>query len=293
MTTQEEKSSINIIGIHYMTLSKASKQVNLRSWIIFAPLLFIGLIIISGCSGQFSLISSLTPTPLVMWTATWTPSPVPSFTPTPVPTAIHNNTPTQTKTPTITPTTTITHTATITPTPTFDFPDVNVLMQANCRYGPGTAYLYAHGLYAGDKGEVNGRNYSGTWLWIKPENLDWHCWVAASVVEIEGDIGTVVVHRSRLPYSTLYGPPANVRASRDGERVVVSWNVVGMTEDDDRGYLIEATICQNGHLIPVAVQTNRPAYEFNDQQNCSGKSGGKLYTVEKHGYSDPVQIPWP
>jgi len=166
-------------------------------------------------------------------------------------------------------------------------------MQANCRYGPGTAYLYAHGLYEGDLGEVNGRNYSSTWLWIKPENLDWHCWVAASVVEIEGDIGTVVVHRSSLPHSSLYGPPQNVYASRDGESVAVSWNAVWMTEDDNRGYLIEATICQNGNLIPVVVQTDRTAYEFNDQTNCSGDSGGRLYTVEKHGYSDPITIPWP
>jgi hypothetical protein len=166
-------------------------------------------------------------------------------------------------------------------------------MQANCRYGPATAYLYAHGLYEGDHGEVHGRSYSGTWLWIKPDNLDWHCWVAASVVEVQGDIHTVVVHRSSLPYSSLYGPPGKVRASRDGERVVVSWEAVWMTDDDYRGYLIEATICQNGDLVPVAVHTDRTSYDFSDELYCSGESGGRLYSVEKHGYSDPVAIPWP
>ena len=166
-------------------------------------------------------------------------------------------------------------------------------MQANCRYGPGTAYLYAHGLYEGDHGEVNGRNYAGTWLWIQPDNLDWHCWVAASVVEIEGDINTVVVHRSQLPHSTLYGPPENVQASRDGDKVVATWNAVWMTDDDYRGYLIEATLCQNGFLIPVAVHTDRPRYTFSDEENCDGESGGRLYAVEKHGYIDPVVIPWP
>ncbi|MGW8144854.1 MAG: hypothetical protein ACWGN2_10695 [Anaerolineales bacterium] len=166
-------------------------------------------------------------------------------------------------------------------------------MQANCRYGPGTAYLYAHDLYEGDHGEVNGRNYSGTWLWIQPDDLDWHCWVAASVVEIEGDINSVVVHSSQLPHSTLYGPPENVQASRKDDRVVVSWNAVWMTDDDDRGYLIEATVCQNGNLISVAVQTDRPKYTFTDELNCEGDSGGRLYAVEKHGYTDPVPIPWP
>ena len=163
----------------------------------------LALAFVSSCAGQLPLLSSPTPTLSAPLTATKTSRPSPSFTPSPVPTATHTDTPTETLTPTITPTPTISPTPTITPTPTFDFPDVNVLMQANCRYGPGTAYLYAHGLYEGDQGEVNGRNYSGTWLWIKPENLDWHCWVAASVVEVQGDIGMVVVHRSSLPYSSL------------------------------------------------------------------------------------------
>lgn len=167
-------------------------------------------------------------------------------------------------------------------------------MQANCRYGPGTAYLYSHGLYEGDHAQVNGRNYSGTWLWIQPENLDRHCWVSASVVEVQGDIRTVAVVQSRLPRAnSLYGPPQNVKASRDGDRVLVTWDPVWMTDDDYRGYLIEATVCENGHLVFLAVHTDAPGYEFTDQQNCSEASGGNLYAVEKHGYIDPVQIPWP
>jgi ribosomal protein S18 acetylase RimI-like enzyme len=61
-----------------------------------------------------------------------------------------------------------------------------------------------------------------------------------------------------------------------------------MTEDDDRGYLIQASICQAGSLVTMAVHTEDNSYEFNDDQNCSSVSGGKLYTVEKHGYTDPV-----
>lgn len=251
------------------------------------------LFLIVGCSSDINLFTSPRPTPTVIMTATVTRSPSPSPSPTPVPTSTPTLTPTETQTPTITFTPTINLTPTITPTATFDFPDVTVLMQANCRYGPGTAYLYAHGLYEGNHGEVNGRNYSGTWLWIKPDNLDWHCWVAASVVEVQGDIRTVVVHRSSLPYSSLYGPPGKVHASRDGDRVVVSWEAVWMTDDDYRGYLIEATVCQDGNLIPIAVQTDRTSYDFSDEQKCSGESSGRLYSVEKHGYSDPVEIPWP
>lgn len=166
-------------------------------------------------------------------------------------------------------------------------------MQAFCRYGPGQAYLYAHGLYDGDRGALDGKNYSGSWLWIQPENLDWHCWVSASVVDINGDLAYVPVVQTRLPQSTLYGPPEEVAAQRNGDNVLVVWEKVWMTEDDFRGYLIEANVCQNGYLISVAVQTDRPRYEFVDEQGCEGESSGLLYTVEKHGYTTPVRIPWP
>ena len=276
-----------------MQFYRTKVQAGYQLWFLRSSLLIILLIIISGCNNQVEDTHLPTPVLTKFSTLTWTPSQTAYISPSPPPTATYTNTATQTKTPTITRTPTQTLTPTVTPTPTFDFPDVEVLMQANCRYGPGTAYLYAHGLYEGDRGEVNGRNYSGTWLWIKPDNLDWHCWVSASVVDIHGDINTVVVYQSSLPHSSLYGPPQNVQASRDGERVIVTWSAVSMTQDDDRGYLIEAAVCQNGNLISVAVQTDRPVYEFSDQQNCTGDSGGRLYTVEKHGYSDPVMIPWP
>jgi len=166
-------------------------------------------------------------------------------------------------------------------------------MQAFCRYGPGKAYLYSHGLYEGDLVQIDGRNAGSTWLWVKPENLERHCWVSTSVVEVQGDLSKVIIATTSLPHSTLYGPSAEVEAVREGDTVIVRWEPVWMTEDDDRGYLIEATLCQNGALFTVAVQTDKPVYEFTDERSCSGPSGGLLYTVEKHGYTDPVVIPWP
>jgi hypothetical protein len=249
----------------------------------------IGLVLLSsflsGCGTALPFLATSTPPP------TQTPLPTATPTQTPTPTATSTFTPTLTPTNTLTPT--ITLTPSITPTPTFDFPDANVLMQANCRYGPGTAYLYAHGLYEGDHAMIHGRTYNGSWLWVQPDDLSWHCWVSASVVEVEGDINTVVVVQRQLPKSTLYGPPTNVRAERKGDEVTVTWDGVWMTEDDDRGYLIEADICQNGYLIDVAVSTYETYYTFRDEQNCDRPSSGALFTVEKHGYTDPVTIPWP
>jgi hypothetical protein len=66
-----------------------------------------------------------------------------------------------------------------------------------------------------------------------------------------------------------------------------------MTVDDDRGYLIEAQICQNSYLIDIAVHSDDTTHTFSDHQNCNRASSGQLYTVEKHGYTDSVPIPWP
>jgi hypothetical protein len=152
-------------------------------------------------------------------------------------------------------------------------------MQSNCRYGPAVAYLYAWGMYTGDTATVWGRNESGTWLWIQPDNINYQCWIATSLVDVVGDIFSVYVAPVRLPHSVLYGPPDGVTATRDGDSVTVSWKHVNMTEDDDRGYMIVATM--------------DTSYTFTDKTSCAEPSNGLLYTVEKHGYTDAVPIPWP
>jgi hypothetical protein len=155
--------------------------------------------------------------------------------------------------------------------------------------------LYAAGLYAGDTGVAGGRNFNGNWVWIKPDKLGRYCFAALSVLEVEKgrDIMRLPVSHWPLPHSDFYPPPSNISAERDGNIVTVSWENVKMTEDDDRGYLIEANVCQDGNLIFMAVNPMQPNYEFTDDQNCSEKSNALLYTVDKHGYSNPVKIPWP
>ena len=271
----------------------------------------LGLIIIislsiTACSrlGNISYRSSATPRPIITTTKSPTPTrtPTSSFTPTitpshtgtPTRTPTDTPTPTSTKSPTVTPTPSTTPSPTITLTPTIDFPDVTINVgNAHCRYGPGKAYLHAADLYEGDHGLVWNRNYASTWLWVRFDKLHYACWVAASLTEIDGDVSSIATYKPPLPKSTLYGPPRKVVASRGDEQVVVAWEEVWMTEDDDRGYLIEARVCQNGYLIDIAVHTNGTSYTFLDQKNCDGESKGRLYAVEKHGYTDPVSIPWP
>jgi len=102
----------------------------------------------------------------------------------------------------------------------------------------------------------------------------------------------------RLPMTNdaLYHSPDRIKATRDSNQVTLSWNEVWMTEDDDRGYFLEVWVCQGGNLVwlPVALPNQYSnEYTFTDEAGCAQPSNGLLYTVEKHGYSNPVEIPWP
>ena len=110
-------------------------------------------------------------------------------------------------------------------------------------------------LYADDTGQLWNRDYSGAWLWVRFDKLSYACWVA-----LLGHRGAGRClqrdHLHPLPKSVLYEAPDDVEAVRDGKQVTVTWDPVNMTEDDDRGYLIEARVCQDGNLIPVVVHTD-------------------------------------
>jgi hypothetical protein len=224
----------------------------------------------------------------------WTETPIPTFTFT----STETFTPTHTLVPTETLTPTLAFTPSISATPTYAFPTVTVNKQAHCRYGPSVAYLHAADLYPGDVGTVRGRYLYSNWLYIKFDKLDYFCWVAPSVVNVTGDVSLIAYKELNLQSigSNMYGPPTGVTAVRVENEVLITWNHVTMTTDDDRGYLLELFVCQNGNYLwwtysyPDQFTTS---YEVRDEAGCSLPSFGKLYTVEKHGFSQPAIIPWP
>lgn len=250
--------------------------------------ILLALLLLSACSpasGPQATPTAIIPSPTDV-AATETPVPSMTFTPT------------KTASPTVTSTPSITPTLTITATPTFNFPAVTVNKQAHCRYGPSAAYLHAADLYAGDTGTVRSRYMYGNWLYVKFDKLDYFCWVAPSVVDVAGDVKTVGYKELNLQSigSNMYGPPRGVTALRNGNEVLISWEQVEMTEDDDRGYLLELFVCQNGNLLwwtDSYEDQFTTSYEIRDEPGCGTPSSGRLYTVEKHGFSDPVEIPWP
>lgn len=256
----------------------------------FLTCLIFGLL--SACGPSPEQQATMTATAQTATAAMWTKTPTSTFTQTFTPT------PTSTFTPTITLTPTITFTPSITPTPTFDFPKVTVNKAvASCRFGPSVEYLHQYDLVQGDKGIVWGRAPVGTWLYVKMDRWNGPCWLSSYVVDVVGDVNTVIVEKVRLPITNaLYGPPQNVETVRDGDQVTVTWDEVWMTVDDDRGYFLDVWVCQDGNYVwtPKGLPDQyHTEWTFTDQPGCSQPSGGQLYTVEKHGYTDPVSIPWP
>lgn len=252
------------------------------------------MLVVASCTPSPEQQASQTETANTAIAVSWTKTSTPTLTFTPTNTL----TATETLTPTITRTATITPTFTVTATPTFDFPGVTVNKQAHCRYGPSVAYLHAADLYAGDKGTVRGRYTYSNWLYVKFDKLNYFCWVAPSVVDVVGDISAINYKELNLQSigSNMYGPPRGVTATRVGDEVLISWEQVEMTRDDDRGYLLELFVCQNGAYLwwtdsfPDQYTTT---HEVRDEAGCAQPSSGKLYTVEKHGFSEPATIPWP
>jgi hypothetical protein len=273
----------------------------MRRWWVWAFLSFVLLAV--GFAGGWAMAANrvvptatLAPTVQPTSTDTSTPSVTPSLTPSPT----HSTTPTFTPSDTPTPAGTATFTPTpsrtpsITPSPTYDPPDARVLVQSNCRYGPGAAYLYEWGLYPTDRVEIYGRNADGSWVYVDPWTYMDRCWVKTEFLDVfRGDVFEAPVYYGRLPYSELYRPPTNVSTQRDGDRVIINWNPVWMTKDDDRGYLIEAWVCRDRQLRFTPVHVNAPPAYIFDEPGCSQPSSARLYTAEKHGYTQWVLVPWP
>jgi hypothetical protein len=232
--------------------------------------------------------------------ASWTLTPTITITHTPTltETLTQTLTPTITFTPSITPTFTITATPTITPSRTFAFPSIVVNKQAHCRYGPAQAHLHAADLYAGDTGTVRGRFTSSNWLFVKLDKLNYYCWVAPSVVDVTGEVESLYYTEPVLPGPSIYyKAPGNIVATRNKNKVTITWDRVEMTKDKDRGYFLDLFVCDNKLLVwyPVSFPDQyTTSFTVNDEKGCSQPSGGQIYTVEKHGYSTPRTIPnWP
>lgn len=234
-----------------------------------------------------ALEPSPTSLPTETQTPTWTPTATASETPLP------SLTPTPTATPKPSQTATSTALPSETATDTTDSLVATVKEQATCRYGPGKAYLYADGLFAGDTADLIGRNGAGTWVYIQNHTSGRYCWVSANLVQVGVDVKSLPPTQSKLPHTTEVSIPTGVSAVRSGDTVTITWDQVHVNLVDGRGYLLELSVCQGGAFFPMAVQTDATSYVLTDEKTCAGASGGVIFSVNTRGYTDPVDIPWP
>ena len=261
----------------------------------------------AGIAASRALAPLLVPSPTLTQTASATPFPTSTSTSTPTATL----TPTQTPTETLTPTSTPTATLSPTPVPIYLTLRGEVLRRIACNFGPGDIYLYQEVMNPGyqmdvfGKAEIRRRGEMQTWLWTRADGFQRSCWVNARDVQLNGDLAsleTVYPGKVGLPISSLWPPPQNVRATRLGDQVTITWDFydlpLGERENENSPrYLLELWLCQDGEvaLTPLGSWDVSPVSSLRviDEAGCDEPSRGVIYLAEKHGYAGPVTIPWP
>jgi hypothetical protein len=237
-------------------------------------------------------------------------TPLPTLTPTDAATPIHTMTLTATVTSTVTPPPTETplptptpspiETATPSPVPVVESLDATVATNIlSCRYGPGPKYLYLDGLREGWKLKLIGQTGGNDWVWVQGTKNN--CWVSVKFLKINGDFKTLPVvypDLAKLPHSPYYSPTTVLSATRDGNKVTVTWLGIpvspGDYEDENMFiYIIEVWRCESGQLIFDPLASNRETVSFMDESGCAQPSHGRVFVQDKHGYTSPAEIPWP
>ncbi len=123
------------------------------------------------------------------------------------------------------------------------------------------------------------------------EDFAYHCWVATSAVIVTGDLDHVPYGPMDPPINSSVPSATGVGATRDGNKVIIAWNAAPPAVD--LHYLIKANICNGTNVFEWVDVTTRTSYTLQDKSGCSGSSSGKVYVVNKLGYSSPVPVPWP
>jgi hypothetical protein len=252
--------------------------------------LLIGTLSLSACAQMEALPSPTVPPPTqTKAPPTDTMQPSATSSPTVEPSATDTESPSPTPTITDTPTPEESPTPSATATP--EAAVATALGSINCRYGPDKQYLYAWGLSEGDTADVKGKNATGDWLWVTPHDTVWNCWITASAVDLNVELDSIAVIYPKLLTHPEVASPSGVHATRNGDKVTISWNPAPPAID--LGYLIEARICLGAYPWDMVFSTTGTSYTINDPTSCSTASYGTLRVFNKLGYSTAVKIPWP
>lgn len=221
-------------------------------------------------------------------TLTLKPSPTPSPTETAFPTS------TATETPTVTPT------VTATMEPTFVVLRGTVNQEhVNCYYGPSKAYLYKYRLLLGNRLDIIGYMPDTGYIEVQAIGGNNPCWMNLEFMDVQGDIHQVQPvdpMEVKLPWSPYYAGLSFAKAERNGNEVTVSWSPLVLKAGDSseqEAYLLEAWVCRDGRQTFVPVGAYENTVRVIDEPGCNEPSFGRVYGVEKHGYTKYLSFDWP
>ncbi|MBN1265978.1 MAG: hypothetical protein JXA25_10825 [Anaerolineales bacterium] len=272
---------------------KTSERITITSTsLILSTAAIIGL---SACSQSLRISEvNSSETPVQTFLASFTPTSTSTPSSTPTPTV----SPSATLEPTLTPTPSPTPSATPRPTYAILRGEVNV-EQVSCFYGPSKAYLYKYLLLGGSNLDIIGILPDTRYIQVRAIGGDNPCWMNLEWMDVKGDINTVEPIDPEdilLPASPYYSALTNVSAVRDGNQVTISWNPLFLRAGDDslqEPYLVETWVCQGGELTFVPIGAYITLANVIDEPGCEEPSHGRVYGVEKHGYTRYVVVPWP
>jgi hypothetical protein len=168
-----------------------------------------------------------------------------------------------------------------------------------CFYGPHRAFLFKYGVLGGSNLEIIGINSDTNYIQVRAIGGNNPCWMNLEWMDVRGDISSLEPIDPMdllLPMSPFYGPLSGVAALRNGNNVTISWEPLYLRAGDDseqEPYLVETWVCQEGKqiFIPIGAWINQAT--VTDEPGCSEPSHGRVYGVEKHGYTRYVEVPWP
>jgi hypothetical protein len=268
----------------------------LRSGVALAACLLVQFLV--ACSAQAPVSVPITAIPSstfstpIQPTATASATISPSLTPSPT------LTPTQTYTQTSSPTASLTPTITIQPTYAVLRGIVNSEL-VMCFYGPSRAYLFKYALIGTSRLEIIGYLPDTGYIQVRAIGGTNPCWMNLEWMDVQGDINSVQPIdplEINLPWSPYYAGPTWVTATRSGNEVTITWSPLVLRAGDDPGqelYMAETWVCRAGKLTFVPIGAYQPMVTVLDEPGCSQTSFGRVYSVEKHGYTKYLPIPWP
>jgi hypothetical protein len=193
----------------------------------------------------------------------------------------------------------LTPTPSATPVPTYQVLRGTVTEHVGCYYGPSKAYLYKYGVLVGNRLDIIG--YIEDTNYIEVQAIGGHnpCWMDLKWMDVKGDIDTaqpVDPLTIQLPMSPYYSALNWVKAERSGDEVTVTWDSLELRAGDDseqEPYLLETWVCRAGKLTFVPIGAYDTTASVADESGCTEPSFGRVYGVEKHGYTRYLEIDWP